>query len=340
MIDTQKEKITNLLSKIRTPDGKNLITSGILKDILIDNKKVFVTLVAENRSEANKMEKLGIECKKIIKSLKLFDEVEVIFSNPQNTELSKKTNLQIKNIFAISSAKGGVGKSTIATNLAVSAARMGNKVGLLDADIYGPSQPKLMGIKEKPKLNKDKTIEPIEKYGVKIISIGFMVAEENPLIWRGPMIQSALYQLISDVNWSNLDILFIDMPPGTGDVHLTITQKVNLSGAIVVSTPQDIALIDANKGINMFKRVNVPILGIIENMSMYICPKCGNIDHIFGLDGALNLAKKTGTKILGQIPLSKDIMKSSDKGKPISIEDSNSKISLIYQNIITKLNIS
>ena len=309
MIDTQKEKITNLLSKIRTPDGKNLITSGILKDILIDNKKVFVTLVAENRSEANKMEKLGIECKKIIKSLKLFDEVEVIFSNPQNTELSKKTNLQIKNIFAISSAKGGVGKSTIATNLAVSAARMGNKVGLLDADIYGPSQPKLMGIKEKPKLNKDKTIEPIEKYGVKIISIGFMVAEENPLIWRGPMIQSALYQLISDVNWPNLDILFIDMPPGTGDVHLTITQKVNLSG-------------------------------IIENMSMYICPKCGNIDHIFGLDGALNLAKKTGTKILGQIPLSKDIMKSSDKGKPISIEDSNSKISLIYQNIITKLNIS
>ena len=221
-------------------------------------------------------------------------------------------------IIAVASGKGGVGKSTVAVNLALSLSRLGLKVGLLDADIYGPSLPRLMGITDKPESD-GKKLKPIEKHGIKTMSIGFLVEEDQAMIWRGPMVQSALTQMLSDVEWAPLDVLVLDMPPGTGDAQLTIAQRVPLKGAVIVSTPQDIALIDARKGITMFQKTHVPILGVVENMSMFICTGCGAEHDIFGHGGAKLTAEKLGAPFLGEIPLVPRIRETSDAGTPVSV---------------------
>ena len=221
-------------------------------------------------------------------------------------------------VIAVASGKGGVGKSTVAVNLALSLSRLGLKVGLLDADIYGPSLPRLLAITEKPESD-GKKLRPIEKHGIKTMSIGFLVAEDQAMIWRGPMVQSALTQMLSDVEWAPLDVLVLDMPPGTGDAQLTIAQRVPLKGAVIVSTPQDIALIDAKKGITMFQKTKVPILGVVENMSMFTCPDCGSSHAIFGHGGARETAEKLGAPFLGEIPLVPRIRETSDAGNPVSV---------------------
>src|ERR1700760_672824 len=224
----------------------------------------------------------------------------------------------VASIIAVASGKGGVGKSTIAVNLALGLTRLGLKVGLLDADIYGPSLPRLLDIRHKPESD-GKRIKPIEKFGLKTMSIGFLVKEDEAMIWRGPMVQSALSQMLSDVAWAPLDVLVLDMPPGTGDAQLTIAQRVPLKGAVIVSTPQDIALIDAKKGIAMFNKTQVPILGVVENMSMFVCPDCGSSHAIFGHGGARETAQKLGVPFLGEIPLVPRIRETSDSGQPVSV---------------------
>jgi ATP-binding protein involved in chromosome partitioning len=239
----------------------------------------------------------------------------------------------VKHIIAVASGKGGVGKSTTAVNLALGLAANGVSTGLLDADIYGPSMPRMLGVKEKPESADGKMLKPIGRYGLRTMSIGYIVAEDTPMIWRGPMVSSALEQMLRDVQWGELDVLVVDMPPGTGDAQLTLAQRVALSGAVIVSTPQDIALIDARKGLSMFRKVAVPVLGIVENMSYFLCPKCGERSEIFGHGGAREEAGKLGVPFLGEIPLHLDIRTTSDSGHPIVVAEPDSAHSQAYRNI-------
>ncbi|MFT7145061.1 MAG: ATP-binding protein involved in chromosome partitioning [Alphaproteobacteria bacterium] len=243
----------------------------------------------------------------------------------------------VKHIIAVASGKGGVGKSTTAMNLAVALSVQGLKVGLMDADIYGPSQPRMMNVIDAKPESDGERIEPVVANGVKLMSIGFMMAEDQPIVWRGPMVQSSLMQMLFQVNWGELDVLVLDMPPGTGDTQLSISQKVALSGAIIVSTPQDIALIDARKGLNMFKKVNVPIIGFIENMSTFICPNCDHESHIFGNGGAVKAAEELGVDLLAQIPLDLDIRTQTDTGKPVLLTMPDSPQADIYRQLATKV---
>ena len=239
----------------------------------------------------------------------------------------------MKHIIAVASGKGGVGKSTTAVNLALALQANGLKTGVLDADIYGPSLPRLLGIAGQPEQGEGEYLEPLEGYGLKVMSMGFLVEEDTPMIWRGPMVVSALNQMLMHVNWGELDVLVVDMPPGTGDVQLTMAQQVPLAGAIIVSTPQDLALIDARKGLNMFRRVDVPVLGIIENMSYFLCPKCGERSDIFGHGGAELEAKKLSIPFLGAVPLHMEIREKSDLGQPVVVSDPDSSYAEAYRQI-------
>jgi ATP-binding protein involved in chromosome partitioning len=239
----------------------------------------------------------------------------------------------IRSVIAVASGKGGVGKSTTAVNLALGLAANGISTGLLDADIYGPSMPRMLDVKDKPESIDGKALKPIERYGLRTMSIGYIVNEDTPMIWRGPMVSSALEQMLRDVQWGELDVLVVDMPPGTGDAQLTLAQRVALSGAVIVSTPQDIALVDARKGLNMFRKVAVPVLGFVENMSFFLCPHCGERSEIFGHGGARQEAEKLGVPFLGEVPLHLDIRTTSDSGHPIVVSRPDSPHAQIYKNI-------
>ncbi len=237
---------------------------------------------------------------------------------------------QVKNIIAVASGKGGVGKSTTAVNLALALAQEGARVGLLDADIYGPSQPMMMGLQARPQSADGKTMEPLENYGVQVMSIGFLVAQDEAMIWRGPMATQALEQLIRQTNWKDLDYLLVDMPPGTGDIQLTLSQRVPLTGAVIVTTPQDIALLDAKKGIKMFEKVGVPILGVVENMAVHVCSQCGHKEHIFGEDGGMQMAQQLQIDYLGAMPLDIHIRLQADSGRPTVVADPQGAVALMY----------
>jgi ATP-binding protein involved in chromosome partitioning len=297
------------------------VLDGVKVDNIMVNEGQVRAIISCPPDQATHIE---IQAEQAIKTIKGVDSVHIIVTaekqkkpaKPANTE---KINVDAKRIIAVASGKGGVGKSTVAMNIACALANSGEKVGLLDADIYGPSVPRMTGLSgQKPQQNESGKIIPLRAHNMDVMSIGFMIGEDNPLIWRGPMVQSAFVQMLQDVAWEGLDTLVLDMPPGTGDVQLTMSQRVPLAGAIIVSTPQDIALIDARKGIEMFKKVNVPIMGLIENMSYYCCPQCGYEDDVFGRGGAKAEAEELGIPFLGDIPLSAKIRAASDKGEPIS----------------------
>jgi ATP-binding protein involved in chromosome partitioning len=239
----------------------------------------------------------------------------------------------VKNIVAVASGKGGVGKSTTAVNLALALAAEGAQVGILDADIYGPSQPTMLGITARPQSTDGKTIEPLEAYGVQAMSIGFLIDLDTPMVWRGPMVTQALEQLLKDTRWRDLDYLIVDMPPGTGDIQLTLSQKVPVTGAVIVTTPQDIALIDARKGLKMFEKVGVPIVGIVENMSIHVCSKCGHAEHIFGAGGAETMCRDYDVPFLGSLPLDIRIREQADSGRPTVVADPEGAVARIYREI-------
>jgi len=246
----------------------------------------------------------------------------------------------VKNIVAVASGKGGVGKSTTTVNLALALAAEGAQVGILDADVYGPSQPMMMGLSGRPESADGKSIEPLVNYGVRVMSIGFLVEADQAMIWRGPMATQALDQLLRQTNWGDLDYLLVDMPPGTGDIALTLSQRVPLTGAVIVTTPQDIALLDAKKGLTMFEKVNVPILGIVENMSVYVCPNCGHSEHIFGADGGKRMAEQYKVEYLGALPLNLSIREQADSGHPTVVADPDGEIARVYKQVARRIAVS
>ena len=313
-----KDKIINSFSN----DLRELVDNIIIKD-----KKVFVTLKAENPNQAKELENLKKECEQKIKDFDLFDEINVTF-----TTIKRK----FSKVIVVSSCKGGVGKSTLSVNLALSLKKLGKKVGLLDGDIYGPSIPKLLNINKKPDVNNKKKIIPVKQNGIEVMSIGFLIDEKKPLVWRGPMLQSAIMQLINDVEWDFLDYLIIDFPPGTGDTQLTIMQKLKIDHALIVTTPQEIALADTRKGINMFNRFNVPIAGIVENMSYFVCDNCSTKHFLFGENGGEKLAKEFNLKLIGKIPFHSTIAKNCDVGTPELIHN-HSNLNKIYLELSEKL---
>lgn len=243
----------------------------------------------------------------------------------------------VKYILAVASGKGGVGKSTTAMNLAVALNLQGKKVGILDADVYGPSQPRMLGVKDAKPESDGERIKPVLNHGIKVMSMGFLVEEDEPMVWRGPMVQSALVQMLRQVDWAPLDVLILDMPPGTGDIQLSIAQQASVDGAVIVSTPQDIALIDAVKGLNMFKKVDIPVAGIVENMSVFCCPECGHESHIFSKDGAKQTAKTLGVDLLAEVPLEPQLRALTDDGKPVNIYAPESASAKAYTGLAEKV---
>jgi len=267
------------------------------------------------------------------------DNVEFVISHKIAAH-SVQTNVRrmdnVRNIIAVASGKGGVGKSTTSVNLALALAAEGAAVGILDADIYGPSQPRMMGLSGQPESKDGKSLEPMENYGIQTMSIGYLVDDDTPMIWRGPMVTGALEQLLNDTNWRDLDYLIIDLPPGTGDIQLTLTQKVPVSGSVIVTTPQDIALLDAKKGLKMFEKVKVPVLGIVENMSTHICSQCNHEEAIFGSGGGAKMAADAGVDLLGQLPLELRIREEADNGQPTVVADPQSTTAGRYREIARK----
>lgn len=342
-----KEQILDKLRSVRGPDLEtDIVTLGIVSDIFIADGKAYfsLTVPAEKAQELEPMrmaaEKAALEVEGVKSAMVALTAAREGGSEPAHTAppprpakgghghshggapgqgggRAKVEIPGVAKIIAVASGKGGVGKSTTAVNIALGLKALGLKVGLLDADIYGPSVPRLTGVSGRPEQLEGRVLKPMENYGLKIMSIGFLVDEETPMIWRGPMVMSALTQMLREVAWGELDVLVVDMPPGTGDAQLTMAQQVPLAGAVIVSTPQDLALLDARKGVNMFKRVNVPILGIVENMSHFVCPDCGSRHDIFGHGGARAEAEKIGVPFLGEVPLAMPIRETSDAGKPV-----------------------
>lgn len=344
-----KEQIKTALAHVMHPhEGADLITLDMIQDIIVQEKYITFTLELPEKNDqlANQLkQKCEETIKKFIDKDAIVDiTVGVNISKNRGKEAGQQPPKQepllsgVKNIIAVASGKGGVGKSTVAANLAVALARSGAKVGLLDTDIYGPSIPTMFDIKERPGITTDKKLVPIEKFGVHLVSMGFLVDTDQAMIWRGPMVTSAVKQFMQEVEWGELDYMILDLPPGTGDIQLTIVQSVPLTGAIIVSTPQNVALDDVRKGVGMFNKVHVPVLGIIENMSYFIPDDMPEKKYyIFGKHGARNLAGKLDVPFLGEIPLREPIMKSSDKGIPIVQSDPSSAIAEPFIEISNRI---
>jgi ATP-binding protein involved in chromosome partitioning len=356
--DVTEEAVLARLKTVNDPDrGGNIVDLGMVSGLALRDGHVAFSIEVE-RTRAPKLEGLRQAAEKAVESLPGVLSVSAVLTaeRPANqstgnqgkapaaapaaagrTQPAKPLVPGVRSIVAVASGKGGVGKSTTAVNLALALKVLGLKVGLLDADIYGPSQPRMMGISGRPSSPDGRRLLPMENYGVKVMSMGFMVPEDTPMIWRGPMVMSAINQMLRDVEWGELDILVVDLPPGTGDAQLTMAQQVPLSGAVIVSTPQDIALLDARKGLNMFRKVDVPVLGIVENMSYFLCPHCGERSDIFSHGGARREAEKLGTEFLGEIPLDMAIRETSDGGTPIVVSQPESKHSATYRAIAERV---
>jgi ATP-binding protein involved in chromosome partitioning len=314
---------------------KDLVSAGAVKDTAIDGDKVKVKVVL-GYPAFGYVDKLSEQLKSRIEKLDgvTSAEIDVSWDIASHSVQGGMNPLEgIKNVIAVASGKGGVGKSTTAVNLALALQQEGARVGVLDADIYGPSVPRMLGIDGKPESTDGKSLEPMGGHGLQAMSIGFMIDEETPMIWRGPMVTQALEQLLRDTRWKSLDYLVIDLPPGTGDVQLTLAQKVPVSGAVIVTTPQDIALLDARKGLKMFEKVEVPVLGVVENMSIHICSECGHAEHIFGQGGGEKMCDQHNVDFLGALPLDISIRENADGGHPSVADDPNSKASEIYRDI-------
>ncbi len=339
MAEVTKEQIEQAIKEYTEPHlEKNLVDAKYVKGIELDGDKVKVEIELGFPAAGFKDELAGA-VKERVEALDGVGSAEVNVGwkiVAHSVQKSLKPIDNVKNIIAVASGKGGVGKSTTAVNLALALAAEGARVGVLDADIYGPSQPRMLGVSGQPESKDGKTLEPMQSYGIQAMSIGFLVDEETPMIWRGPMVTQALEQLLNDTNWDDLDYLVIDLPPGTGDTQLTLAQKVPVSGAVIVTTPQDIALLDARKGFKMFEKVEVPVLGIVENMSTHICSNCGHEEHIFGEGGGSRMAEQYGVDFLGALPLDIRIREETDGGKPTVVAEPESRISEIYREIARK----
>jgi ATP-binding protein involved in chromosome partitioning len=346
-----REQVMQALATVAvTAKGDSLPASGRLSDIVIDGGRVMFSIAIEP-SEAQALEPVRRAAESAVRALPGVEQAFVSLTadrpaargpatsptmapgRPQSAPSAKAQLIPgVKHVIAVASGKGGVGKSTTACNLALALQGLGRKVGILDADIYGPSMPKLFGLHGKPRVLSGRILEPLDGFGVKVMSIGFMVEEETPMIWRGPMVMSAITQMLREVAWGELDLLVVDMPPGTGDAQLTMAQATPLAGAVIVSTPQDLALIDARRGVAMFRRVEVPILGIVENMAAFVCPHCGETSHIFGHGGARTEAAKLGVPFLGEVPLDMAIRETSDAGRPVvAIEPDGAQARVFHQ---------
>jgi ATP-binding protein involved in chromosome partitioning len=339
MAEIDKTDVENLLKTFIDPNhGVDLVTAKSVKAITIDGANISVKLELGYPAKSY-IDELKIAIEKLLRKLDGIDCVTVevtvrIISHAVQQALKPQPN--VKNIIAVASGKGGVGKSTTAVNLALALAAEGAKVGILDADIYGPSIPTMLGLSGFPDSEDNKTMTPKMAYGVQTMSIGYLIDADQPMIWRGPMATNALQQLLRDTNWVDVDYLIIDLPPGTGDIQLTLAQQIPVSGAIIVTTPQDIALIDAQRGLGMFAKVNVPVLGIVENMSMHICSVCGHAEAIFGEGGGIAMSEKNKVDFLGSLPLDINIRKYADSGKPTVVAEPDGRAAQIYKEIARK----
>jgi len=339
MADVSREQIEQAIKGYVDPYlEKDLIAAKAIKAIDVDGGKVKVKVDLGFPCDGAKAQ-IAEAVRERVQAVPGVTACDVDLSwkvVAHSVQKSLKPIDNVKNIIAVASGKGGVGKSTTAVNLALALSAEGARVGLLDADIYGPSQPRMLGVTGKPESNDGRTLEPMSAWHLQAMSIGFLIDEETPMIWRGPMVTQALEQLLNDTNWSDLDYLVIDLPPGTGDTQLTLAQKVPVSGAIIVTTPQDIALLDARKGFKMFEKVEVPVLGIVENMSTHICSKCGHEEHIFGEGGGQRMADQYGVQFLGSLPLDIRIREETDSGRPTVVAEPDSRIAQIYREIARK----
>lgn len=349
---SQDDVRTALCTIIDPVSGKDIITNDMVSGLVIKDRNIGFAIEIDP-ADADRMEPLRKAAERAVLALDGVSSVSAVLTahnaapaaRPETPDPGAKpepranqapaTSLlpDVGAIVAVASGKGGVGKSTTAVNLAVALASLGQQVGILDADVYGPSLPRMLGVTDKPKSLPNKKIAPLEAHGVKVMSMGFMVPEDTAMVWRGPMVIGALEQMMREVEWGALDVLIVDMPPGTGDAQLTMAQRVPLAGVVIVSTPQDIALIDARKGMNMFAKVNVPVLGIVENMSMFICPNCGEQTDIFGHGGARAEAERLGCDFLGEIPLDVAIRITSDSGQPITASEPDGPHAAAYRDL-------
>lgn len=356
MSQITQEAVLAQLKQVSGPDFEgDIVSLGLVSDIFIADNKVFFSItVPADRAQA--MEPLRMRAEKLVKDIpgvagalvtltaerkggRTSDDAPEHRPTPRPApQAQAKPGIPgVKKIIAVASGKGGVGKSTTAVNIALGLQALGLKIGILDADIYGPSMPRLLGINGRPETTNGRIMKPMSNYGIKVMSMGFLVEEETPMIWRGPMVMSALNQMMREVEWGDLDVMVVDMPPGTGDAQLTMAQQVPLAGAVIVSTPQDLALIDARRGLHMFAKVNVPLLGIVENMSYFIAPDTGNRYDIFGHGGARREAERMNVPFLGEVPLHMEIREMSDAGMPVTVKDPAGPHALIYQEIARKI---
>ena len=360
-----KEQVLAALAKVAAPGGAALPDARVLSDVVVRDGKVFFSITVD-AAAVKIWEPVRAKAEAAVRAVPGVQSVLVALTaersaggasrGPQPAHVANQPRVADKPaahahptdkvqpgipgvdaIIAVASGKGGVGKSTTAVNLALGLRDLGLKVGILDADIYGPSLPKLLAIKEKPQTVGGTRLKPIMRYGLTVMSIGFLIDEDTPMIWRGPMVMSAITQMLREVEWGKLDIMVVDMPPGTGDAQLTIAQQVPLKGAVIVSTPQDLALIDARRGVAMFKRVNVPVLGVVENMSYFMCPECGTRSDIFSHGGARNEAERLGVPFLGEVPLHMTIREKSDSGLPVVATEPDGPHAKIYRDIAAKV---